>query len=249
MAELIQSLADGGAGDAVTAAEFLDAHLAGRWQGAAQDVLAQRGVDHAGTVADRDADPSWGVELKDREAGVGIGDVHDAVAVDADIAGLGDEDGARARVDQLRRVPGHAIADFFRLKRVGDVEDAHAGIVPGGEDRGLTLEQAGPVFVQIVRAEFAAAGTIVGLGWLGEGGEADRVGGIADVEEPGMGVAGGAVGAGGFVREDAEVAAGKRQGRVGAAGKGWREQPVVEKFRGDGSVRSWMVKPPSRQAP
>ena len=55
----------------------------------------------------------------------------------------------------LRRCRRHPRRDLLRRKGVADVEDAHAGVVVGGENRLLAAEAARPVLVQVVRAEGA----------------------------------------------------------------------------------------------
>ena len=58
---------------------------------------------------------------------------------------------------------------------VGNIEDAHAGILLGGEDQRVGLEAAGPVLMQIMRAEMAALGGIVGFGRRRQRCDRDRV--------------------------------------------------------------------------
>ena len=47
---------------------------------------------------------------------------------------------------------------------VADVEHAHAGVLIGREDQLGADEAAGPVLVDVVRAEMAALALVVGLG-------------------------------------------------------------------------------------
>jgi hypothetical protein len=74
-------------------------------------------------------------------------------------------------VDQARRLRRHESTDLLGPVRVGDVEHAHARVLVGGEDQLGADQAAGPVLVDVVRAEMAALGDIVGFGRGREGGD------------------------------------------------------------------------------
>ena len=101
----------------------------------------------------------------------------------------------------------------------------------GGEDQRVGDEAARPVRVQVVRPMAALAG-VVGLGRSGEGSDADRVGGLGDVENPRVLGAVGHLIRYGLVGDDKQPARGQRQRGVGAAAVGRRpvaarDQPRV----------------------
>ena len=86
----------------------------------------------------------------------------------ARLAGLG----ADRRVSSERRDAG---ADLDRPEGIGDVIDPDAGVLIGGEDQPRALKRAGPVLVDIVRAEMAADRDIVAVVRQRERCDADRV--------------------------------------------------------------------------
>ena len=127
---------------------------------------------------------SGALELENVEPGIGVRQIHEAVAVDIAVAGLDHLRPVRARIHHVGWIGRDVESDLARLERVLDIVGAHAGIVVGGEDQTRALERAGPVFMQVVRAEAAALGAIVRLRGLGEGGDADGIARLADVEHP-----------------------------------------------------------------
>src|SRR5262249_45071901 len=142
--------------------------------------------------------PLAGVVGEDVDAGVALGRVDHAAAVDQDVFGLVDErgrDGAAA----LGGVVGDVVAGDVRVAGVGDVVDLQAGAEVGEVRQPVVGGQAGQalLLVLVVRAEPAALGAkarrvVAGRRpGRGEHGHHDRVGLIGDVD-------GGYV-AGGFV--------------------------------------------------
>src|SRR5215831_1862891 len=103
------------------------------------------------------------LELKNVEAGIGVGQIHEPVAIDITVAGLNHLGPVRSRVHHARWIGWHEVPHLARLKRVVNVVGAHAGVVIGGEDQPRALEGARPVFVQVMRAEVATLGAIVHL--------------------------------------------------------------------------------------
>src|SRR5713226_6590801 len=145
---------------------------------------------------------SSALELENVEAGIGVRQIHETVAIDIAVAGLNHLRPVRAWIHHARGIGRYVESDFARLKRVLDVEGAHARIVIGGENQTRALERAGPVFVQIVRAEAAALGAIIRLRGLREGRDADRIAGLANVEHPDVAQSLTAVGEGRLLAED-----------------------------------------------
>ena len=62
--------------------------------------------------------------LQDIKTGIGVGQIHHAVDIHEDIAGLDDLDRVRPLVDQFLRRRRHEEADLLRLKRIADVVNA-----------------------------------------------------------------------------------------------------------------------------
>ena len=72
---------------------------------------------------------SHALELENIEPGIGIGEIHQPVAIDVAIAGLDDLRPVRARIHHARRIGRHEVADLARLVLVIDVVGAHPRIV------------------------------------------------------------------------------------------------------------------------
>src|SRR5580704_5171249 len=127
---------------------------------------------------------SRAVELQDIEAGVGIGEVHDALGVDETVARLNDLRPVRARIEHALGIGRHEIADLARLEWICDVVSAHAGIVQRRENVSRALEGAGPTLPEIMRAEIAALLAIVRLARGRHRGDAHRIRRDPDIENP-----------------------------------------------------------------
>src|SRR5207302_2288540 len=125
-------------------------------------------------------------ELQDVHSGVGaVDDVDIAAVVDVDVVGLDGDLAALAAVGRLDAalvgpVGGgrDVIADLARMKRIADVDRAHAGVEPGHEESAPGIHGR-LVFVDGMRAEApaaaaeAAARSLAGFGHV-ERGDTDR---------------------------------------------------------------------------
>src|SRR2546427_1596232 len=72
------------------------------------------------------------LELQDMQAGIGVGQVHEAVRVHVAVRALNHLWPIRAGIDHARRIWRDVKPDLARVERVFDVEDANARVVVGG---------------------------------------------------------------------------------------------------------------------
>src|SRR5262245_52686165 len=82
-----------------------------------------------------------------------VADVQRSIGRHVDIAGLGGEPDVWSRINELLWDWRHPGRDFPGRKGILDIEDAYAGIVVGCEDDLFAAERAGPILVDVVRAE------------------------------------------------------------------------------------------------
>src|SRR6202521_6106475 len=68
-------------------------------------------------------------ELENVESRIGVGQVHQSVAIDIAVARLNDLWPVRARVHHPGGIGGHVVGDLARLERVLDVVGGHTRIV------------------------------------------------------------------------------------------------------------------------
>ena len=129
-----------------------------------------------------------------------------------------------------RRHRRHPRRDLFRPILIADVEHAHAGVVIGREDRLLADEAAGPVLVQVVRAEVAHRAEVAPRRRRQR---RDRHGVLlgARVDDPGVERALRAEVGVRLVGDDDELALRQRQRRVRAAGIRRRPVDVRQQLR------------------
>ena len=168
--------------------------------------------------------------LQNVEPGVPVADVDQPVARHEQVRALGRARDVRPRIDQLGRRRRHPRRHLARRELVGDVEDAHARVVVGGEDRRLALQAVGPVLVQVVRPEGAEPAEVAARRRR-QRRNRHRVLGRAHVHDEGVERALGAALGVGLVGHDDELAARQRQRRVRAAGVGRRPVEVRQQLR------------------
>jgi len=137
-----------------------------------------------GGHAVREATESSPFKLQNVETGILVSQVHHPIAIDEAVARLNDLRPVRARIHHARRIRRDVVGDLVRLKLVCDIEDTDAGIVIGRENKARTLECAGPVFVQIMRAEEAAFGAIIHFARHRECRDAHWIGGLSHIVHP-----------------------------------------------------------------
>jgi len=140
-------------------------------------------------------------ELQDVKSGVVVGEVHHALRIDEAVGGLDDLRPVGTRVEHALGIGRHEEPGLARLERILDVEHPDASIVIGGKDEARALEGTRPVLPEIVRSEIAAFGAVIGLGRDRHRGEADRIGRLAHVEQPGVAETLAAIGEIGLVGE------------------------------------------------
>src|ERR1700733_1475462 len=128
--------------------------------------------------------PSPG-HFHDVQAGIRVRAINQLIAVHEDISGLDDSRAPRTDVLHFSRRRRNERADLGRLVRVSDVEHAHARILVGCEDPLRTDEASGSVLMNIVRSEMRALRHVVDFRRRGHGGDADRIGWLPNVEQPG----------------------------------------------------------------